>query len=74
MSFHCHKKLIRYQFCGHDASPYYEHCDGEHDDTNEKNEECWKSQDKKKNLSTQMATTMDNGDNHGQWRGVLSRL
>jgi hypothetical protein len=52
----CDKKDVRY------ASSSYEFCGGDHEDTPEKQEECWDNQPKKRrNASTQIMTTMENG-------------
>jgi len=62
MSFHCQKKIIRYHYCKHDASESYEFCGGDHEDTPEERQECWENQPtKKRNASTQITTTMEDG-------------
>jgi hypothetical protein len=49
MSFRRQKNIVRYYLCKHDAASKYEFCDsGDHEDTAEKNEECWTNQDKTK--------------------------
>jgi len=65
----CIKTKLRFHYCLHDYEDEFAACD-EHDGpdvSTTTKEECWKSQSgKKRNLSTRLGTTMENG-------GVCSR-